>query len=260
MKAEILSYTRSRGIFAGVSIEGVVIHRDDDTNEAVYGEPVSAKKVLLEERYAVPSAGRGFIDALTSTRPWPTPTAEGGRVCGRRPLVTTCRGAYTTPRDRVRGRTGSARIAAGPVPRTRGRPSHDRTRVAPPLPVNPGSSSPADPERRLLQTPAGGQHAERFAHSVAESAVEAGFRPPCDPHPRGGNRRQRRRLQPARRGVLPPASIAGVRTARPCHELLAQDRVRPPLLHRDRGAASLRPGLLRRGRGGRTGCDLAPGR
>lgn len=69
MKAEILSYTRSRGIFAGVSIEGVVIHRDDDTNEAVYGEPVSAKKVLLEERYAVPSVGRGFIDALNQYSP-----------------------------------------------------------------------------------------------------------------------------------------------------------------------------------------------
>ncbi len=69
MRAEILSYTRSRGIFAGVSIEGVVIHRDDDTNEAVYGEPVSARKVLLEERYAVPSAGRGFIDALNQYSP-----------------------------------------------------------------------------------------------------------------------------------------------------------------------------------------------
>jgi lipid-binding SYLF domain-containing protein len=69
MKAEILTYTRSRGIFAGVSIEGVVINRDDDTNEAVYGEPVSARKVLLEERYALPEAGRGFIDALNQYSP-----------------------------------------------------------------------------------------------------------------------------------------------------------------------------------------------
>jgi len=69
MNAEILSYTRSRGIFAGVSIEGIVINRDDDTNEAVYGEPVSARKVLLEERYAVPPAGRAFIDALTEYSP-----------------------------------------------------------------------------------------------------------------------------------------------------------------------------------------------
>jgi lipid-binding SYLF domain-containing protein len=52
-----------------VSIEGVVINRDDDTNEAVYGEPVSARKVLLEERYALPEAGRGFIDALNQYSP-----------------------------------------------------------------------------------------------------------------------------------------------------------------------------------------------
>jgi lipid-binding SYLF domain-containing protein len=69
MKAEILSYTRSRGIFAGVSIEGTVINRDDDTNEAVYGEPVSARKVLLEDRYPVPATGRGFIDALNEYSP-----------------------------------------------------------------------------------------------------------------------------------------------------------------------------------------------
>ena len=69
MTAEILSYTRTRGIFAGVSIEGVVINRDDDTNEAVYGEPVSARKVLLEDRYPVPAAGRAFIDALNQYSP-----------------------------------------------------------------------------------------------------------------------------------------------------------------------------------------------
>jgi lipid-binding SYLF domain-containing protein len=69
MKAEILSYTRSRGIFAGVSIEGIVINRDDDTNEAVYGEPVGARKVLLEERYDVPATARGFIDTLTEYSP-----------------------------------------------------------------------------------------------------------------------------------------------------------------------------------------------
>ena len=73
MRAEILSYTRSRGLFAGVSIEGMVINRDDDTNEAVYGEPVSARKVLLEERYEVPASARAFIDALNQYSPGPHP-------------------------------------------------------------------------------------------------------------------------------------------------------------------------------------------
>jgi lipid-binding SYLF domain-containing protein len=73
MRAEILTYTRSRGVFAGVSIEGTVINRDDDTNEAVYGEPVSARKVLLEERYAMPASARGFIDALNQYSPTHNP-------------------------------------------------------------------------------------------------------------------------------------------------------------------------------------------
>jgi SH3 domain-containing YSC84-like protein 1 len=73
MRAEILTYTRSRGVFAGVSIEGTVVNRDDDANEAVYGEPVSARKVLLEERYAVPAAGRGFIEALNQYSPTHNP-------------------------------------------------------------------------------------------------------------------------------------------------------------------------------------------
>jgi lipid-binding SYLF domain-containing protein len=73
MKAEILAYTRSRGIFAGVSIEGIVINRDDDSNEAVYGEPVSPRKVLLEERYLMPATARGFIDALNEYSPLSRP-------------------------------------------------------------------------------------------------------------------------------------------------------------------------------------------
>jgi SH3 domain-containing YSC84-like protein 1 len=69
MKAEILSYARSRGIFAGVSIEGLVVNRDDDANEVVYGEPVSSRKLLLEDRYPMPAAGRPFIDALNEYSP-----------------------------------------------------------------------------------------------------------------------------------------------------------------------------------------------
>ena len=64
MRAEILAYSRSRGIFAGISIEGSVMKRDDDTNEEVYGERVKPRRVLLEGRYAIPPAARGFIDAL----------------------------------------------------------------------------------------------------------------------------------------------------------------------------------------------------
>jgi lipid-binding SYLF domain-containing protein len=69
MRAEILTYSRSRGVFAGVSIEGIVINRDDDANRAVYGEAVGARALLLEGRYATPPAGRGLVEALGNYSP-----------------------------------------------------------------------------------------------------------------------------------------------------------------------------------------------
>ena len=57
MRAEILSYSRTRGLFAGLSLEGSVVKQDKDGNENVYGEPVDAKRLLLEG--ALRGAGRG---------------------------------------------------------------------------------------------------------------------------------------------------------------------------------------------------------
>ena len=45
MRAEILSYSRTRGVFAGLSIEGAVLTQDEDANERLYGEPVSPKRL-----------------------------------------------------------------------------------------------------------------------------------------------------------------------------------------------------------------------
>lgn len=73
MEAEILTYSRSRGVFAGISIEGMVVQRDDDGNERVYGEPVSAKKLLFEGRYAAPPESRPFLDALETYSPVKNP-------------------------------------------------------------------------------------------------------------------------------------------------------------------------------------------
>jgi SH3 domain-containing YSC84-like protein 1 len=46
MRAEILSYSRSRGIFAGVSLEGATLHPDDDANAALYGHDLGARKIV----------------------------------------------------------------------------------------------------------------------------------------------------------------------------------------------------------------------
>jgi SH3 domain-containing YSC84-like protein 1 len=73
MRAEILSYSRTRGLFAGLSLEGSVVKQDRDGNENVYGERVDAKRLLLEGAYPVPAAARGLVDLLATSSPRRSP-------------------------------------------------------------------------------------------------------------------------------------------------------------------------------------------
>jgi lipid-binding SYLF domain-containing protein len=69
MNAEILSYSRTRGLFAGVSLEGAMVKQDGDGNENVYGERVDARTVLLSDTFAVPRAAQPLVDLLSSSSP-----------------------------------------------------------------------------------------------------------------------------------------------------------------------------------------------
>jgi lipid-binding SYLF domain-containing protein len=69
MQAEILSYSRSRGLFAGVSLEGAVVTQDRHANEQVYGEPVDARDLLLKADRRVPPAARELVDLLRELSP-----------------------------------------------------------------------------------------------------------------------------------------------------------------------------------------------
>src|ERR1700745_443266 len=57
MRAEILSYSRSRGLFAGVSLEGSTLRPDDDASADVYGHPIKAKDIVRSEKTGVPENG-----------------------------------------------------------------------------------------------------------------------------------------------------------------------------------------------------------
>jgi lipid-binding SYLF domain-containing protein len=63
MRAEILSYARSRGLFAGVSISGSVLKPDRGDNEDLYGRRVNEKKLLLEGG-PIPASAKGLISLL----------------------------------------------------------------------------------------------------------------------------------------------------------------------------------------------------
>ena len=69
MRAEILSYSRSRGLFAGVSVEGTTLRPDDDASEQVYGRPVKAKEIVRSGHMVVPTTGRHFVDVLEKSAP-----------------------------------------------------------------------------------------------------------------------------------------------------------------------------------------------
>ena len=64
MKAQILSYSRSRGLFAGLELKGVVITPDKGDMRDVYGEGVMAKEVLKENKFTAPEGVRDFPQTL----------------------------------------------------------------------------------------------------------------------------------------------------------------------------------------------------
>src|SRR6476620_9051886 len=69
MRAEILSYSRSRGLFAGVSLEGTSLRPDDDATEQVYGRRMSARSIITGTTVRVPASGRAFVDVLQKHAP-----------------------------------------------------------------------------------------------------------------------------------------------------------------------------------------------
>jgi SH3 domain-containing YSC84-like protein 1 len=64
LNAKILSYSRSKGLFAGLELKGVVIKPDKDDMRDVYGEGVTAKEVLKEDKATAPVSVRAFPNTL----------------------------------------------------------------------------------------------------------------------------------------------------------------------------------------------------
>jgi SH3 domain-containing YSC84-like protein 1 len=69
MKAEILSYSRARGVFGGVSLEGSTLRSDGGANKNLYGQELDAKQIVRENKVKVPDAGKPLVDLLQQTSP-----------------------------------------------------------------------------------------------------------------------------------------------------------------------------------------------
>jgi lipid-binding SYLF domain-containing protein len=69
LRAEILSYSRTRGVFAGVSLEGSTLRPDNDANRAIYGREISASEIIRGSEVQPPEASRDLIALLEQNSP-----------------------------------------------------------------------------------------------------------------------------------------------------------------------------------------------
>jgi SH3 domain-containing YSC84-like protein 1 len=69
MRADILSYSRARGLFAGVSLEGSTLRPDNDANKNLYGKKVDAKSIVFDGAVAAPPSASTLISTLDKASP-----------------------------------------------------------------------------------------------------------------------------------------------------------------------------------------------
>jgi lipid-binding SYLF domain-containing protein len=69
MRAEILSYSRARGLFAGISLEGSTLRPDNGANKNLYGKEVSAKSIVFNHAVPVPACAKELLATLQKASP-----------------------------------------------------------------------------------------------------------------------------------------------------------------------------------------------
>jgi lipid-binding SYLF domain-containing protein len=69
MKAEILSYSRNKGLFAGVSLEGSTLRSDGGANEKLYGKKLTAKEIIRGGKVGVPACANELVALLDKKSP-----------------------------------------------------------------------------------------------------------------------------------------------------------------------------------------------
>jgi lipid-binding SYLF domain-containing protein len=80
LRAEILSYSRSRGLFAGVSLSGTSLRPDNDANQQVYGRKLTARRIVTGTAITVPASGRHLVSVLQKS----SPLNESGKTTASR--------------------------------------------------------------------------------------------------------------------------------------------------------------------------------
>ena len=69
LKADILSYSRAKGAFAGVSLEGSTLRPDNDANKDLYGKKIEAKEIVLDGAIKAPPSASTLVSTLDKASP-----------------------------------------------------------------------------------------------------------------------------------------------------------------------------------------------
>jgi lipid-binding SYLF domain-containing protein len=86
IRAEILTYSRARGLFAGLSLEGSTLRPDEDANEALYDRKIPTSEIVMGPGPATPAAARTLVELLDKASPTPRmpSTPQRGDGAGNR--------------------------------------------------------------------------------------------------------------------------------------------------------------------------------
>jgi lipid-binding SYLF domain-containing protein len=69
LRAEILSYSRARGLFAGISLEGSTLRPDNDANADIYGRKITAREIVMDGKAVTPPSGQLLVRVLQKNAP-----------------------------------------------------------------------------------------------------------------------------------------------------------------------------------------------
>ncbi|MFY9585546.1 MAG: lipid-binding SYLF domain-containing protein [Candidatus Acidiferrales bacterium] len=69
LRAEVLSYSRSRGLFAGISLEGSTLRPDDEANQHLYGKKIKAKDIVINSAVRAPASATLLLSTLNKKSP-----------------------------------------------------------------------------------------------------------------------------------------------------------------------------------------------
>ena len=158
MRAQVLTYSRARGLFLGVSLSGGVIKQDDADTQAFYGKDWTYYSLLKGEVPAAEGSARSFLHMVEKYAPTPRPVATPTTAAYRLPAATANAGEFADSSRTGDGSDGASQLRC----RTGGSPAAPATTTTPD--GRPAASAPVPSgrqrlrPRRRLQQDAGGNH------------------------------------------------------------------------------------------------------